>query len=272
MILHELHVAQRHAVAIGERHAVAGDDAAVRVLTEHPAGAAGRQNDRASGDGGEFPRRGRQHRRALCAAVFNQQVDAEIFVESLDRGIFGRGLEQRVQDMKAAAVGGEPGALHLHAAEGAHVDIAVGPAIPRAAPMLQLDHLRRAAADEIIDHVLLAEPVAAGDRVVEMVVERVMPLDDAGRPALRRHRMAAHRQHFGDQGDGERGICLGRRYGGAQARPARSNDQNIGIEMVQRATPFRSTYRRVGRRTLRESKAARRAWQAPRFGPNRAVA
>src|SRR6185369_8546182 len=41
VVLHELHVAQRHAVAIGQRHAVAGDDAAVGVFAEHAARAAG---------------------------------------------------------------------------------------------------------------------------------------------------------------------------------------------------------------------------------------
>ena len=46
VVLHELHVAQRHAVAVGQRHAVAGDDAAVGVLAEHAAGAAGGDDHR----------------------------------------------------------------------------------------------------------------------------------------------------------------------------------------------------------------------------------
>ena len=69
MVLHELHVAKRHAMPEGERHAVAGDDAAVGVLAEHPARAARREDHGAGKNGGEFPGRGRKHRRALRAAV-----------------------------------------------------------------------------------------------------------------------------------------------------------------------------------------------------------
>ena len=144
MVLHELHVAQRHAMPEGQRHAVAGDDAAIGVLAEHPAGAARREDHGAGEDGGELPVRRRKRRRALHAAVIDDEIDAEIFVEPFDRGIFGRGLEQGVKDMKAAAVGGEPGPLDFHAAESAHIDVAVGLAAPGAAPMLELDHLGRA--------------------------------------------------------------------------------------------------------------------------------
>ena len=41
VVLHELHITQRHAVAVGHRHAVAGDDAAVGVESEHAPCAAG---------------------------------------------------------------------------------------------------------------------------------------------------------------------------------------------------------------------------------------
>jgi hypothetical protein len=75
--------------------------------------------------------------------------------------VLDRGLEQRVQHVKAGLVGGEPRALDLHAAEGAHVDVAVGPAAPRATPMLHLHHLVVRMGHEEIDHVLLAQPVAA---------------------------------------------------------------------------------------------------------------
>ena len=253
VVLHEFHVAQRHAVPVGERHAVAGDDAAVGVLAEDPAGAAGRQNHGAGGDGGELAGRGRNHGRALHAALVDEQVDAEIFVEPLDRGIFRRGLEQRVKDMEAAAVGCEPGPLDFHAAEGADIDVAVGLAVPGTAPMLELDHLRRAAADEELDHVLLAQPVAAVNGVVEVVVERVVRPDHARRAALRRNRMAAHRQDFRNERDGEGRVRLGGCDGGPQARPARPDNQDIGIEMVHRASPLWMRCRRVGPPTRRKA-------------------
>ena len=46
VVLHELHVAKRHAVLISERHAIAGDDTAVGVLAEHAARAAGGEDHR----------------------------------------------------------------------------------------------------------------------------------------------------------------------------------------------------------------------------------
>jgi hypothetical protein len=63
---------------------------------------------------------------ALHAPFLDHQIDAEMFVEALDRRVLDRGLEQRVQHVKAGLVGGKPGALDLHAAEGAHVDMPVG--------------------------------------------------------------------------------------------------------------------------------------------------
>ena len=44
VVLHEFHIAQRHAVAVGHRHAVAGDDAAVGIEGKHAPGAAGGNN------------------------------------------------------------------------------------------------------------------------------------------------------------------------------------------------------------------------------------
>ena len=104
--------------------------------------------------------------------------------------------------------------------------------------MLELDQLGRAALDKEFDHVLLAQPVAAVHGVVEMVVERNMRLNHAGRAAFRRNRMAAHRQHFRDERDGERGVRLRGRDGGAQACSARSDNQDICIEMVHRGGPL----------------------------------
>ena len=181
-------------------------------------------------DRGEFSGRGRQHGRALRAGVVHDQVQAEMFIEPLDRGIMGRSLEQGVQDVEAGAVGGEPGPLDLHAAEGAHVDLAVGLAAPGTAPVLQLDQFGRGFADEILDHVLLAQPVAAVHGVIEMGFKRIVRLDDAGRAAFRRHRMAAHRQHFRNQRDGERGVGFGRRDGGSQPRAARADNEDVGFK------------------------------------------
>ena len=72
-----------------------------------------------------------------------------------------------MQHVEAGLVGGEPRALDLHAAEEAHVDVPVVLAAPRAAPMLELRHLLGAMGDEVLDHVLVAQPVAAADGIVD---------------------------------------------------------------------------------------------------------
>ena len=59
--------------------------------------------------------------------------------------------------------------------------------------------------DEVVDHVLLAQPVAAGDRVVEMVVERVVRLDRRRPARPRRQRCGCAWADLGDQSDGQPG-------------------------------------------------------------------
>jgi hypothetical protein len=94
---------------------------------------------------------------ALDATVLDHQINAEMFVEALDRRVLDRGLEERVQHVETGLVGGEPGALDLHAAEGAHVDVAVRRAAPRAAPVLELGQFLGAVRHEVLDHILLAQ-------------------------------------------------------------------------------------------------------------------
>ena len=97
-------------------------------------------------------------------------------------GVLERGLEQRVQHVEAGLVGGEPGAHLLHAAERAHRDVAVRLPAPRAAPVLQPQQLARRLVDERLDRVLVAQPVAAGDRVVRVLVEAVVGAITAAAP------------------------------------------------------------------------------------------
>jgi hypothetical protein len=95
MVLNEFHVTQRHAVSVGQSHAVTGNDAAIGILPEHPAGTAGGNHHGAGMDGGEFTGGQREHHRTLDAAVFGQQIDAEMFVEAPDRGEPGGGSGTR---------------------------------------------------------------------------------------------------------------------------------------------------------------------------------
>jgi hypothetical protein len=172
-------------------------------------------------------------------------------------GILDRGLEQRVQHVEAGLVGREPGALDLHAAEGAHVDVAIRRAAPWAAPVLELGQLLGAVGDEVLDHVLLAQPVAATHRVVEVVLEAVGRELDPRRAAFGRDRMAAHRVDLRDQRDLQRriGLCNGDRC--PQACPATADDHHIRLVYFH-ASSFlapdqcrpRSTFEKPRRRRL----------------------
>src|SRR6476660_9579530 len=153
-------------------------------------------------------------------------------------------LEKRVQHVKARAVGGEPGALDRHAAEEARVDAAIFLAAPGAAPVLELHQLARAALDEVLDHVLVAQPVATRYGVVEVLVEAVVLARDARGAAFGGHGVAAHRQHLGDERDAQARILLGGCDRGAQARAASAHHPDIGPGRAHYGlVPVRSWYR-----------------------------
>ena len=84
---------------------------------------------------------------------------------------------------------------------GPHGDVPVGLAAPGTAPVLQAQQLLGRFLDEGLDRVLIAQPVAAGDGVVGVLVEAVVGRIDAGGAALGRDRVAAHRVHLGDDRD-----------------------------------------------------------------------
>ena len=126
---------------------------------------------------------------AVHPAVVDEQPGHEPLVVALDRAVLQRGLEQRVQHVEAGLVRGEPGAHLLHAAERADRDVPVRLPAPRAAPVLELEQLARSLVDERLDRVLVAEPVAAGDGVVDVLLDGVVLGDRRRRRRPRRRRV-----------------------------------------------------------------------------------
>ena len=106
-----------------------------------------------------------------------------------------------MQDMETGFVSSEPSTLDLHASERAHIDVAIRGTAPRASPVFKLGQLDRCLLDEVLDDILLAEPVAAAHGVVEVIVETVVRALDTRRTTLGRHGVAAHRVDLGDQSD-----------------------------------------------------------------------
>jgi hypothetical protein len=67
--------------------------------------------------------------------------------------------------------------------------------------MLHLQQLDRSHIHEQLDRILIAQPIAARDGVVEMILETVVVFDHSGRPAFRGDRVAAHGIHLREQAD-----------------------------------------------------------------------
>jgi len=122
---------------------------------------------------------------ALTATILDNEVYTEIFVEAPDRRMFDRGLKKGVKDVEAALICREPRALNLRSAERPHVDKAIRFSAPGTTPVLEVNHFGGAMGDEILDHVLRAQPVSAGEGVVEMRIKRIVRLHNTRRCRLR---------------------------------------------------------------------------------------
>ena len=227
MELHELHVLEGHARAVGQRHAVAGADGAVGGEGVDAAVAAGGQDHRAGGQGTHLTRAHVEADDALTTAVLGDQRGDEKLVQALDVGELQRGLEDRVQHVKARLVGGEAGAPGGHAAEGPHADTAVRFPAPGAAPVLHLDHLERRLPHEHLDHVLVGQVVAALDGVEGVPVEAVGLPKHGRAAALGGDRVAAHGIDLGDHRHAQFGVGLGGRDGRPDARQPTPHDQDV---------------------------------------------
>ncbi len=114
--------------------------------------------------------------------------------------------------------------------------------------MLELEDRGRRLLAHVLDRVLVAEPVGALDGVVEVEAPVVLAhvAERGADAALRRHRVAAGREHLGEAG--RREALLGEAEGGAQAGAAGADhDDVVGVvhELVggHAATPkaMRST-------------------------------
>src|SRR5206468_1929461 len=93
--------------------------------------------------------------------------------------------------------------------------------------VLEAKQLLRRFLDEGFDRVLIAQPVAAGNGVVGVLVEAVVRTNHGRRAAFGRHRVAAHRIDLGDDGNSEAVVGFGDGNGGAQTRAAATHQQDV---------------------------------------------
>ena len=227
VILDELHVLQRRARAVGQRHAVTGLDGRVGRERKDAAAAAGAEDDRLGRDRAHRAVLDVERHDAAHLAVLHQEGCREPLVVPDDAVVLQRGLEQGMEHVEAGLVGRIQGPVHRHAPEGADADTAVGIPAPRAAPVLDLDHLARSLFDEGFHDVLVGQEVAPENRVLGVGVEAVVVPHDRGSPALGGHRVAAHRIHLREDRDGQPVRRLGRRDGSPEAGSASPDHQHV---------------------------------------------
>ena len=227
MVLDKFHVLERRTGAVGQRHPIAGLDGAIGGERKNFPAAAGGENDSFGGDGQDLSGGHFDGHHPLAAPLLHQQFGDEAFVVALDGFVLQGGLEKRVEHVEAGLVGGEPGALDLHAAERADGDATVGLPAPGAAPVLQSQHLDRGFVDEDFHRILIAQPVAARDGVVGVFIQAVVGFDDRGRPALSRDGVAAHGINLGNNSHPEVQVGLCDSNGGPQARRATAHHQHV---------------------------------------------
>ncbi len=147
---------------------------------------------------------------------------------------FKRLLIQGVQHGMAGAVRRGAGSLRDalaevrgHSAERPLIDAPILGARERHAVVLEFDDRGRRLLAHELDGVLVAEPIRALDGVVH-VPAPIIGAHVAERrrdAALRRHGVAARREHLGQAGRGETG--LGQTEGGAQSRAAGADHDHI---------------------------------------------
>ncbi len=269
MELNEFHILQRQARA--QHHAAAVAGAGMRA-GRGVVGAAVAARREYHGLGAEAVDRTvveakRDH--ADAAAVLHDQVDRKVLDEEV--GVVLQALlVQRVEHRMAGAVGRGAGPLgrrplaHVlhHAAERPLVDRPVLVAAERHAGVLELVDRVRRFADHVLDRVLITEPVRPLDGVEHVpgpVVGRVVA-ERGGDASLRRHGVAAGREHLGHAGGLETG--LGRAHRRAQARAAGADhDDVVSVvdDPVGRSRTERGRRRRGRRGIIGHAPAPRRA-------------
>ncbi len=159
---------------------------------------------------------------AARAVLVHQEVDGEI-LDKEARLMLEALLVERVQDRVAGAIRGGAGPISHVAlgilrrvpAKAALVDLAGLGTAERHAEMFELDDRRDRLTAHILDRILVAEPVGAPDRVVDVPAPIVLfhVAERRADAALRGNRVAACWKNLGDAG----GVQPGRHH--AQGRP-----------------------------------------------------
>ena len=84
VVLHKLHIPQRHTMTIGHRHTVAGDNACVGIEAEQAPSAAGGKNHRFSAQQSQFTGGDLQGNHANHGTFMYRQIEHKELIKALD--------------------------------------------------------------------------------------------------------------------------------------------------------------------------------------------
>ena len=93
--------------------------------------------------------------------------------------------------------------------------------------MFQPEQLLGRLSHELVDGVLIAQPIATGDGVIGVLVDGVVCRDHCCSAALCRDRVAAHGIYLGDDRDAEAGVGFRDGNGGTQACSTAPNQHYV---------------------------------------------
>ena len=182
----------------------------------------------------------------MYATVIHQQLGDEPFVVALNLVVLKRGLKECVENMEAGLVGRKPRASFLHSSKRTNGDVTVGFAAPGASPMLKTQKLLRSFSDKGFYGILIAKPIASRDRVITMLIERVVWLGHSGRATFSGNSMAAHRIDLRDYGDAQTWICFSDGDRCAKSCAATTNEQDVVGRGVHGASTNRAKSQHSG--------------------------
>ena len=227
--LHELHVAKLGPRPVGDGVAVGRGDRRVGRLAEELAGAPGREHGRPRPDQRRssplVPDQG-----ASASAVVGQEVDREAVLPDPQVLAGADLLDHRPHQLPARRVaqGVDDPRVRVAPFSG-QGDVAVDLVEDRA-PLDQLADPLGGLADDQLDDLGVAEPLAGGEGVGDVVLEVVLGVEDTGDPALGIRAIALADLILGDDQDPEPFRHAERR---AEPGDAAADDQDVGEVMRQ---------------------------------------
>src|SRR3954469_11052674 len=227
VVLDHLHVHERRADPEGLRHAVARADQAVGGRLVALPGAAAGEDHVLRAEAPHAPRADvASHATDAGAVLVLDQRGGEPLLVALDRlVVLHELLVEHVQHRLAGDVRDVRGALHGCAAERAQVHLALLVAVERHPDVLEVQHLFGRLGAHDLDRVLIAEEVRALDGVVGVAAPAVVGADGRVDAAGGRDGVRPDRVDLAQDGDG--GASIGGRQGGALAREAGADDEDV---------------------------------------------